>query len=49
MAWIEESGMLDYANQPKRGLGGPTQLLPALAKYVQTREAKWGCASYASS
>ena len=42
MAWIEESGMLDYANQPKRGLGGPTQLLPVLAKYVQTREAKWG-------
>ena len=42
MAWLEESGMLDYIEQPERGQNGITQLLPALAKYVQTGEAKWG-------
>ena len=42
MKWLEDSGMLDYLNQPKRGLGGPTQLLPCLAKLVQTGDPKWG-------
>ena len=42
MAWLEASGMLDYANQPRRGLGGLARLLPSLAKYVQTGDARWG-------
>jgi hypothetical protein len=42
MAWLEQSGMLEYVKQPNRGLSGPTQLLPALAKYVQTGERHWG-------
>ena len=42
MAWLEQSGQLDYADQPKRGLSGPTLLLPALAKLVQTGEKRWG-------
>ncbi len=42
MSWIENSGMLQYVNQPKRGLSGPTQLLPALAKFIQTSDPSWG-------
>jgi len=42
MAWLERSGMLDYVNQPKRGLSGLTQLLPSLAKFIQTGERRWG-------
>ena len=42
MEWIEGSGMLGFVDQPKRGMGGPTLLLPVLAKYVQTKEARWG-------
>lgn len=42
MAWLEQSGLLDYAKQPKLGVSGPTLLLPALAKYVQTGERHWG-------
>ena len=42
MAWLEQSGLLDYAQQPKLGMSGPTLLLPALAKYVQTGERHWG-------
>ena len=42
MAWIEKSGMLEYAKKPKLGSGGPTLMLPALAKFVQTEEAWWG-------
>ncbi|MCF7765536.1 MAG: hypothetical protein K9N62_17845 [Verrucomicrobia bacterium] len=42
MRWIELSGMLEYAKQPRLGSGGPTLLLPALAKFVQTGEAWWG-------
>ena len=42
MRWIEDSGMLNYAKQPKLGSGGPTLLLPTLAKYVQTGDSFWG-------
>jgi hypothetical protein len=42
MKWLEDSGMLERANQPRRGLNGPRELLPALAKYVQTGAPKWG-------
>lgn len=42
MTWIENSGMLQYANQPQRGLSGPTQLLPSLAKFIQTGDPAWG-------
>jgi hypothetical protein len=42
LAWLEQSGMLEYVKQPERGLSGPTQLLPALAKYVQAGERRWG-------
>lgn len=41
MEWIDNSGMLDFVDQPKRGMGGPTLLLPVLAKYVQTKDARW--------
>ncbi len=47
MAWLEQSRMLEYVKQPNRGLSGPTQLLPALAKYVQTGERHWGQACIA--
>ncbi len=42
MRWIESSGMLDYAKQPKLGSSGPTLLLPSLVKYVQTGDDFWG-------
>jgi len=42
MKWLEECGMLDYVNHPRRGMSGPMQLLPVLAKYVQTGSAEWG-------
>ncbi|MCX8496735.1 MAG: hypothetical protein ORN51_11185 [Akkermansiaceae bacterium] len=42
MAWIEDSGMLDYLDAPKRGLSGPEEMVPVLAKFAQTGEAKWG-------
>lgn len=42
MAWIEQSGMLEYAQQPKLGMSGPTLLLPTLAKFVQTGQRHWG-------
>ena len=42
MRWIEDCGMLEFAKQPKRGLGGPALLLPSLAKYVQTGNFFWG-------
>ena len=42
MAWLEQSGMLEYVKQPDRGPSGPTQLLPVLAKYVQTGERHLG-------
>jgi hypothetical protein len=42
MAWLEQSGLLDYAKQPRLGMSGPTLLLPSLAKYVQTGERHWG-------
>ena len=42
MVWLEQSGLLDYTQQPKRGMSGPTQLLPVLAKFVQTGEQHWG-------
>ena len=47
MEWIDNSGMLDFVDQPKRGMGGPTLLLPVLAKYVQTKDARWGQACIA--
>jgi hypothetical protein len=42
MAWLENSGLLDYVSEPKRGLAGPAELLPVLAKFAQTGEPKWG-------
>ena len=42
MAWLEDSGLLDYVNEPKRGLVGPGELLPVLAKFAQTGDRKWG-------
>ena len=42
MAWLEQSGLLEHAKQPRLGSGGPTLLLPALAKFVQTGERHWG-------
>ncbi len=42
MAWLEDSGLLEYVNEPKRGLVGPAELLPVLAKFAQTGERKWG-------
>ena len=42
MEWLEDSGYLDYAANPKRGTMGPRELLPSLAKYVQTGDRKWG-------
>lgn len=42
MDWLERSGLLDYAQQPKRGMSGPTLLLPSLAKYVQSGQRHWG-------
>jgi hypothetical protein len=42
MSWIEDSGMLDYLDAPKRGLSGPEEMVPVLAKFAQTGEAKWG-------
>ena len=42
MAWIEQSGLLKYAQQPQLGMSGPTLLLPSLAKFVQSGEEHWG-------
>ena len=42
MEWLEQSGLLGYVDQPRQGLGGPTLLLPVLAKFVQTGERRWG-------
>lgn len=42
MAWLEDSGLLDYVNEPKRGLVGPAELLPVLAKFAQTGERRFG-------
>ena len=42
MAWIEQSGLLKFAQQPKLGMSGPTLLLPSLAKFVQSGEEHWG-------
>jgi hypothetical protein len=42
MAWLEDSGLLDHVNEPERGLVGPGELLPVLAKFAQTGERKWG-------
>ena len=42
MAWLEQSGLFDYATQPKLGMSGPTLLLPSLAKYIETGERRWG-------
>ena len=42
MAWLEQSGLLEFASRPKLGMSGPTLLLPALAKFVQTGESRWG-------
>lgn len=45
MKWIEDSGHLSYAEgdgPTKHGGYGPRHFMPVLAKYVQTREAKWG-------
>jgi len=42
MDWLEKCGMLDYVNQPRLGISGPTRMLPVLAKYVQTKSPKWG-------
>jgi hypothetical protein len=47
MQWLEDSGCLDFANSPNRGVNGPAELLPVLAKYVQTHDAKWGNACVA--
>ena len=47
MTWIEESGMLDYVDNPRRGEGGLPELLPALARYVQTGDAKYSDACIA--
>ena len=42
MAWLEQSGLLKHAQQPKLGMSGPTLMLPALAKFVQTGQRHWG-------
>ncbi|MCY2990346.1 MAG: hypothetical protein NTY19_21080 [Planctomycetota bacterium] len=47
MAWIEESGLLDLADTPTKGLVGPNELLPVLAKLAQTGDRKWGDACVA--
>ena len=38
MKWIEDSGHLSYADNPKHGVYGPRHLMPVLAKYVQSKE-----------
>jgi hypothetical protein len=42
MAWLEDSGLLEHVNEPKRGLVRPTELLPVLPKLAQTGERRWG-------
>lgn len=42
MNWIEDSGHLSYADNPKHGVYGPRHLLPVLAKYVQSKEPRYG-------
>lgn len=48
MQWLEDSGCLDFAADPRRGLDGPHELLPVLAKFVETRDRKWGDACLAT-
>lgn len=45
--WLEDSGLLKYAEKPEQGLEGPIKLMPVLAKYVKTGEDKWGQACIA--
>ena len=47
MIWLEQSGLLQYADQPELGMSGPTLLLPTLAKFVQTGQRQWGDACVA--
>lgn len=47
MEWMEESGLLKHVDNPQRGEGGLAELLPALAKYVQTGESKYADACIA--
>jgi hypothetical protein len=48
MKWIEDSGHLSYADNPtKHGQYGPRHLLPVLAKYVQSKEPRYGQACIA--
>jgi hypothetical protein len=42
MKWIEDSGHLSYADNPKHGVYGPRHLMPVLAKYVQSKEPRYG-------
>ena len=42
MKWIDDSGHLRYADSPQHGVYGPRHLMPVLAKYVQTGDAKYG-------
>lgn len=47
MKWLDESGHLRYADSPQHGVYGPRHLMPVLAKYVQTGDAKYGQACLA--
>jgi len=47
MKWIDDSGHLNYADSPQHGVYGPRHLMPVLAKYVQTGDAKYGQACLA--
>jgi hypothetical protein len=42
LTWIDESGLLELAKEPRRGLVGPSELLPVLAKFAATGERRWG-------
>ena len=42
MKWIDDSGHLRYADSPQHSVYGPRHLMPVLAKYVQTGDAKYG-------
>ena len=48
MKWIEDSGHLSYADNPKHGVYGPRHLMPVLAKYVQSKEPRYGQACLTS-
>ena len=48
MQWLEANGEMKWADDPtNHGQAGPMCLLGALAKYVQTKDPKWGNACLA--